>query len=87
MALVKLNKAYENVLVVPEVVFNLPTASMWEQVDTIAPYTAKNPVPAQKADKYTFAQDKFAIGGFTPHLRRRCVRRVLLSALYKPKPK
>lgn len=66
MALVKLNKAYENVLVVPEVVFNLPTASMWEQVDTIAPYTAKNPVPAQKADKYTFAQDKFAIGGFTP---------------------
>lgn len=66
MALVKLNKAYENVLVVPEVVFNLPTASMWEQVDTIAPYTAKNPVPAQKADKYTFAKDKFAIGGFTP---------------------
>ena len=66
IALVKLNQAYENVMVVPEVVLNLPNASMWEQVEKIAPYTAKDPVPAQKAAKYTHTDDKFALGGFTP---------------------
>ena len=66
IALVKLNQAYENVMAVPEVVLNLPNASMWEQVEKIAPYTAKDPVPAQKAAKYTHTDDKFALGGFTP---------------------
>ena len=66
IALVKLNQAYENVIAVPEVVLNLPNASMWEQVEKIAPYTAKDPVPAQKASKYTHTDDKFALGGFTP---------------------
>lgn len=66
IALVKLNQAYENVMAVPEVVLNLPNASMWEQVEKIAPYTAKDPVPAQKAAKYTHIDDKFALGGFTP---------------------
>ena len=66
IALVKLNQAYENVMAVPEVVLNLPNASMWEQVEKIAPYTAKDPVPAQKAPKYTHTDDKFALGGFTP---------------------
>ena len=66
IALVKLNQAYENVMAVPEVVLNLPNASMWEQVEKIAPYTAKDPVPAQKASKYTHTDDKFALGGFTP---------------------
>ena len=66
IALVKLNQAYENVIAVPEVVLNLPNASMWEQVEKIAPYTAKDPVPAQKAAKYTHTDDKCALGGFTP---------------------
>ena len=66
IALVKLNQAYENVMAVPEVVLNLPNASMWEQVEKIAPYTAKDPVPAQKAAKYTHTDDKFALSGFTP---------------------
>lgn len=66
IALVKLNQAYENVMAVPEVVLNLPNASMWEQVEKIAPYTAKDPVPAQKVAKYTHTDDKFALGGFTP---------------------
>ena len=65
IALVKLNKAYHNVMEVPEVVFNLPTAAMWEKVEAIAPYTAQNPVPPQKMDKYTYTDDKFSIGGFT----------------------
>ena len=65
IALVKLNKAYHNVLEVPEVVFNLPTAAMWEKVEAIAPYTAQNPVPPQKMGKYTYTDDKFSIGGFT----------------------
>lgn len=66
IALVKLNQAYENIKAVPEAVFNLPTSQMWEQVEAIAPYTAKDPVPAQKAAKYTHTDDKFALGGFTP---------------------
>lgn len=65
IALVKLNKAYHNVMEVPEVVFNLPTAAMWEKVEVIAPYTAQNPVPPQKMGKYTYTDDKFSIGGFT----------------------
>ena len=65
IALVKLNKAYHNVMEVPEVVFNLPTAAMWEKVEAIAPYTAQNPVPPQKMSKYTYTDDKFSIGGFT----------------------
>ena len=66
IALVKLNQAYDNIMAVPEAVFNLPNASMWEKVEAIAPYTAKDPVPAQKAAKYTHTDDKFALGGFTP---------------------
>ena len=65
IALVKLNKAYHNVMEVPEVVFNLPSAEMWEKVEAIAPYTAQNPVPPQKQGKYTYTEDKFAIAGFT----------------------
>ena len=65
IALVKLNKAYHNVMEVPEVVFNLPSAEMWEKVEAIAPYTAQNPVPPQKMGKYTYTDDKFSIGGFT----------------------
>ena len=65
IALVKLNKAYHNVMEVPEVVFNLPTVAMWEKVEAIAPYTAQNPVPPQKMGKYTYTDDKFSIGGFT----------------------
>ena len=65
IALVKLNKAYHNVMEVPEVVFNLPSAEMWEKVEAIAPYTAQNPVPPQKQGKYTYTEDKFAIVGFT----------------------
>ena len=65
IALVKLNKAYHNVMEVPEVIFNLPTAAMWEKVEAIAPYTAQNPVPPQKMGKYTYTDDKFSIGGFT----------------------
>ena len=65
IALVKLNKAYHNVMEVPEVVFNLPSAEMWEKVEAIAPYTAQNPVPPQKVGKYAYTDDKFAIGGFT----------------------
>ena len=57
IALVKLNKAYHNVMEVPEVVFNLPTAAMWEKVEAIAPYTAQNPVPPQKMGKYTYTDD------------------------------
>ena len=65
IALVKLNKAYHNVMEVPEVVFNLPTDAMWEKEEAIAPYTAQNPVPPQKMGKYTYTDDKFSIGGFT----------------------
>lgn len=38
-------KAFENLLVCPEAVLNLPDESLWQKVEKIAPLTAKNPIP------------------------------------------
>lgn len=41
-------KALENMERHPECVINVPGPSMWENVERLAPYTGKNPVPAEK---------------------------------------
>jgi flavin reductase (DIM6/NTAB) family NADH-FMN oxidoreductase RutF len=48
-----------------ECVVNLPSPEMWSQVEKLAPLTGKNPVPASKADKFHYADDKFAATGLT----------------------
>ena len=59
-------KALENVQRHPECVINIPDPSLWEQVERLAPYTGKDPVPdGKKAISFTYRKDKFAAGGFT----------------------
>ncbi|AKG36828.1 flavin reductase family protein [Paenibacillus durus] len=60
-------KAIENLEQLPECVINIPSPSLWENVEQLAPYTGKNPVPENKK-KYgcTYQKDKYAISGLTP---------------------
>lgn len=50
----------------PDCVVNLPTPSMWERVERLAPLTGQNPVPEKKRKQFHFEPDKFAAGSFTP---------------------
>lgn len=59
-------KALENLERSPECVINLPEASQWEQVESLARLTGKNPVPAEKKQAgFRYEKDKFAYAGFT----------------------
>jgi flavin reductase (DIM6/NTAB) family NADH-FMN oxidoreductase RutF len=55
-------KAWENLVIHPECVINLPDASLWKQVERLAPLTGKNPVPPSK-QKMGF--HKFSAAGLT----------------------
>lgn len=59
-------KTAENLSRVPECVINLPSPSMWQQVEKLAPLTGKNPVPESKAKQFRFAADKFSAASLTP---------------------
>lgn len=59
-------KAFENLQSCAELVLNLPSHTLWQQVEKIAPFTAKNPVPDFQLEHYQFCEDKFTLGGFTP---------------------
>ncbi|ASR49278.1 hypothetical protein B4V02_22515 [Paenibacillus kribbensis] len=59
-------KAFENMKRHPECVINVPGPSMWENVERLAPYTGKHPVPAEKQQNgFTYQKDKYAISGLT----------------------
>lgn len=58
-------KAFENLQTCTEAVLNLPAHTQWQQVEKIANVTAKSPVP-ENPPGYTFCEDKFSLGGFTP---------------------
>lgn len=60
-------KAFENLGRLPECAINIPGPSLWKNVEQLAPYTGKNPVPESKK-KYgcTYQKDKFAISDLTP---------------------
>jgi len=60
-------KTADNLRRDPECVVNLPAPEMWRQVETLAPLTAKNPVPEIKAkSKYHYEPDKFQAAALTP---------------------
>lgn len=60
-------KALENLQRTPECVLNIPDASLWEQVEKLAPFTGKDPVPLEKQEiGFTYNKDKFNEAGFTP---------------------
>ncbi|OMF48692.1 MULTISPECIES: flavin reductase family protein [Paenibacillus] len=59
-------KVFENMKHHPECVINVPGPSMWENVERLAPYTGKNPVPAEKKEHgFMYHKDKYEISGLT----------------------
>lgn len=60
-------KAIENLERHSECVINVPNPSLWENVEQLAPYTGKNPVPVyKKKNGFTYEKDKYAISHLTP---------------------
>jgi flavin reductase (DIM6/NTAB) family NADH-FMN oxidoreductase RutF len=53
-------KTRENLSRHAECVVNLPSPEMWEQVESLAPLTGKDPVPEEKAKQFHFVKDKFS---------------------------
>jgi len=60
-------KAIENLENRPECVINVPDPSLWKQVEKLAPYTGKDPVPDFKLrNGFRHEKDKYGIAGLTP---------------------
>lgn len=60
-------KAIENLQRHPECVINVPSPSLWENVERLAPYTGQNPVPAEKKKLgFTYNKEKYDVSGLTP---------------------
>ncbi|HEX6922316.1 MAG TPA: flavin reductase family protein [Bacillales bacterium] len=60
-------KAAENLRRDRECVVNVPSPDLWENVEALAPFTGKNPVPEDKKEKgFSHQKDKFAAAGLTP---------------------
>lgn len=53
-------KAIENLERHPECLINIPAPSLWENVEQLAPFTGKNPVPDYKLKNgFTYEKDKY----------------------------
>ncbi|OUD01706.1 flavin reductase family protein [Streptomyces swartbergensis] len=50
----------------PELVINIASPELWEQVERLAPLTGAHPVPEAKRAVYRYEPDKFAAAGLTP---------------------
>jgi len=72
LGLLRDTKMLENLEANPECVVNLPSPELWREVELLAPLTGLDPVPAEKASKFRYEQDKFAAAGLTP-LASECV--------------
>jgi flavin reductase (DIM6/NTAB) family NADH-FMN oxidoreductase RutF len=60
-------KAIENLHRHPECVINLPSSSLWENVERLAPYTGQNPVPDYKKQiGFTYEKEKYEMSRLTP---------------------
>ncbi|MGZ4390412.1 MAG: flavin reductase family protein [Gaiellaceae bacterium] len=60
-------KTIENLRRERECVINVPDATLWQQVERLAPLTGRDPVPARKAAaQFRFEPRKFAAAGLTP---------------------
>ncbi|MEU7090157.1 flavin reductase family protein [Streptomyces achromogenes] len=49
-----------------ELVINVASPELWEQVERLAPLTGADPVPESKRAVYRYEPDKFAAAGLTP---------------------
>ncbi|WP_099156566.1 flavin reductase family protein [Virgibacillus ndiopensis] len=60
-------KAYINLKRQLECVINIPDQTLWENVEKLASYTGKNPVPKHKQEMgFRYCKDKYAVSGLTP---------------------
>ncbi len=60
-------KAIENLERHPECVINIPNPDLWENVERLAPFTGKNPVPDYKKEHgFLFQKDKYLTSGLSP---------------------
>jgi flavin reductase (DIM6/NTAB) family NADH-FMN oxidoreductase RutF len=50
----------------PDMVINLPAAHQWPAVERLAPLTGRDPVPADKRDRFRHEPAKFAAAGLRP---------------------
>ncbi|MFE9137611.1 flavin reductase family protein [Streptomyces sp. NPDC007355] len=60
------NQTLRNLAERPDVVINLASPELWEQVERLAPLTGADPVPESKRAVYRYEPDKFAAAGLTP---------------------
>ena len=58
-------KTADNMRRHPECVINLPDPEMWQEVEKLAPLTAKNPVPELKTKQFHFDPNKFETADLT----------------------
>lgn len=59
-------KAMENLQKHKECVLNIPDFSLWRQVEALAPFTGKNPVPEEKQQLgFSYKKNKYSAGHFT----------------------
>jgi flavin reductase (DIM6/NTAB) family NADH-FMN oxidoreductase RutF len=58
-------KVAENLARHGECVVNLPSPSMWQMVEKLAPLTGKDPVPELMSKQFRTEKDKFAAAGFS----------------------
>ncbi|MDL2397892.1 flavin reductase family protein [Rhizobium mayense] len=58
-------KLAENLARHAECVVNLPSPSMWQMVEKLAPLTGRDPVPELKSKQFRTEKDKFAAAGFS----------------------
>jgi flavin reductase (DIM6/NTAB) family NADH-FMN oxidoreductase RutF len=59
-------KTIENLRRERECVVNIPSSSLWQNVERLAPLTGTDPVPAAKAGKFRHEPRKFEAAGLTP---------------------
>ncbi|GED67851.1 hypothetical protein BRE01_15530 [Brevibacillus reuszeri] len=60
------SQGLENLRERPECVLNLPNASLWQQVEALAPLTGRNPMPAYKKELgFRYEPDKFTAAKLT----------------------
>jgi len=50
----------------PGVTISFPSAALWPSLVRLSNLTGRNPVPADKAERYTYEADKFAAARLTP---------------------
>jgi flavin reductase (DIM6/NTAB) family NADH-FMN oxidoreductase RutF len=50
----------------PDLVINFPAPHLWENVERIAGFTGRDPVPAAKQDRFRYEPAKFEAAGLTP---------------------